>query len=86
MSRRVGYIDGNQCMGLRAGRIAEGSQSGDDAMTAQSHLTIDHAEFISRLREAAELLPSPDAPGFADAFDRFGDARRSGCSMRGTGS
>ena len=35
----------------------------------------ERAELVARLRDAAEPLPAPSALDFADAFDRFGDAR-----------
>ena len=35
----------------------------------------ERAALVARLREAAEPLPVAEAPDFADAFDRFGDAR-----------
>jgi erythromycin esterase-like protein len=35
----------------------------------------ERAALVARLREAAEPLPPAEAPDFADAFDRFGDAR-----------
>ncbi|MEZ5736116.1 MAG: erythromycin esterase family protein [Novosphingobium sp.] len=44
-------------------------------MTVQERIALQGPELAGRLRAAAELLPSPDAPDFADAFDRFGDAR-----------
>ena len=44
-------------------------------MTIQNRIPIDETRFISGLRDAAETLPSPDAPHFADSFERFGDAR-----------
>lgn len=44
-------------------------------MTVQDRIPLQAMELAERLRAAAELLPSPDAPDFADAFDRFGDAR-----------
>lgn len=44
-------------------------------MTLQSRITLEGADLIDRLRGAAEQLPSPDAPDFADAFERFADAR-----------
>ncbi|KHK87879.1 hypothetical protein LK12_23405, partial [Novosphingobium malaysiense] len=45
------------------------------AMTIQSRLTANDADLVHGLRSVAETLPSPDAPDFADAFERFGDAR-----------
>ena len=44
-------------------------------MNVQSRVPLQEKEVTDRLRAAAELLPSPVAPDFADAFDRFGDAR-----------
>lgn len=44
-------------------------------MTALERLVIDESSLLARLREHAEPLPSPDSPDFAEAFDRFGDAR-----------
>lgn len=44
-------------------------------MTVQNRITIPDHEVIETLRRSAELLPSPDAPDFADVFERFGDAR-----------
>lgn len=44
-------------------------------MTMQSRIAVNEADFLHGLRSAAELLPVPEAPDFADAFDRFGDAR-----------
>ena len=44
-------------------------------MTIQNRITIPDHEVIETLRRSAELLPSPDAPDFADVFERFGDAR-----------
>jgi erythromycin esterase-like protein len=44
-------------------------------MTVQTALAPSQAETSSALRAHAENLPSPDAPDFADAFERFGDAR-----------
>ena len=43
-------------------------------MTMQSRIPIDETRFLNGLRAAAEPLPSPEAPHFADAFERFGDA------------
>ncbi|MDE8653688.1 erythromycin esterase family protein [Novosphingobium album (ex Liu et al. 2023)] len=44
-------------------------------MTIQSRIPIDQSAFLHGLRVAAEPLPHPEAPHFADAFERFGDAR-----------
>lgn len=44
-------------------------------MTIQNRIPVDEARFISGLRAAAEPLPDPDAPDFADSFERFGNAR-----------
>lgn len=44
-------------------------------MTMQSRIPIDETRFLNGLCAAAEPLPSPEAPHFADAFERFGDAR-----------
>jgi erythromycin esterase-like protein len=44
-------------------------------MTVQSRITVNEADFLHGLRSAAELLPPAEAPDFADAFERFGDAR-----------
>ena len=44
-------------------------------MTIQSRITVNQADIIPALRAAAEPLPSPDAPDFAGAFERFGDTR-----------
>lgn len=44
-------------------------------MTIQSRIPIDEGIFLHGLRHAAEPLPPVEAPDFADAFERFGDAR-----------
>ncbi|MCJ2180716.1 erythromycin esterase family protein [Novosphingobium album (ex Hu et al. 2023)] len=44
-------------------------------MTMQSRMTESETDLLHGLRAAAERLPSPDAPDFADAFERFGNAR-----------
>lgn len=44
-------------------------------MTVHVPLMPDIGEISATLRAHAENLPSPDAPEFADAFERFGDAR-----------
>ncbi|MCB2074949.1 MAG: erythromycin esterase family protein [Novosphingobium sp.] len=44
-------------------------------MTVQERIAPQGRELADRLRTAAELLPNPDAPDFADAFERFADAR-----------
>ena len=44
-------------------------------MTAHSTLRPVSGNLSSVLRVHADALPPPDTPGFADAFDRFGDAR-----------
>ena len=44
-------------------------------MNVQGRSLSGEAYAAERLRQAAELLPSPDTPEFAEAFDRFGDAR-----------
>ncbi len=44
-------------------------------MTAHSSFAATSAELSDLLRAHAEILPSPDSADFADAFDRFGDAR-----------
>ncbi|MCT2401485.1 erythromycin esterase family protein [Novosphingobium mangrovi (ex Huang et al. 2023)] len=44
-------------------------------MTMQGRITVDQTALAHGLRAAGERLPSPDAPDFADAFERFGDAR-----------
>ncbi|CDO35131.1 erythromycin esterase family protein [Novosphingobium sp. KN65.2] len=44
-------------------------------MTIQSRITVNEADFLQALRHAAHVLPSPDAPHFADAFECFADAR-----------
>ncbi|AIT81829.1 erythromycin esterase family protein [Novosphingobium pentaromativorans] len=44
-------------------------------MTIQNRITVNEADFLDGLRDAARILPSPDAPHFADAFESFGDAR-----------
>jgi len=44
-------------------------------MNVQNRLKRNDADLLGQLRASAEQLPSPDAPDFADAFDRFGDAR-----------
>ena len=44
-------------------------------MTIQSFAIEDKSRVVEGLRAAAERLPNPDAPDFADAFERFGDAR-----------
>lgn len=44
-------------------------------MTVHLPLTPGSGEISVALRALAENLPGPDAPDFADAFDRFGDAR-----------
>ena len=45
------------------------------AMTIQKRITVSEADLPEVLRSAGEKLPSPDAPAFADCFERFGDAR-----------
>lgn len=44
-------------------------------MNVQNRLPQDSVRLTEALRAAAEVLPESEAPGFADAFDRFGDAR-----------
>jgi len=44
-------------------------------MSVHSALTCPSREGIATLRANMEDLPGADAPGFGDAFDRFGDAR-----------
>ncbi|WP_067732622.1 erythromycin esterase family protein [Novosphingobium naphthalenivorans] len=44
-------------------------------MTMQSRMAVNETDLLHGMRAAAERLPSPDAPDFADAFERFGDAR-----------
>lgn len=44
-------------------------------MSVQGKIGADLATLDEFLRDAAEPLPSPDAPDFADAFERFADAR-----------
>lgn len=44
-------------------------------MAVEGRIPLPEQVFTDRLRAAAEQLPSPEAPDFADAFDRFGDAR-----------
>lgn len=44
-------------------------------MNVQNRLPQDSARLSETLRAHAEVLPECTAPGFADAFDRFGDAR-----------
>ncbi|GAA0280993.1 hypothetical protein GCM10009127_22780 [Alteraurantiacibacter aestuarii] len=44
-------------------------------MTVHARLPQVSAELTDILRANAENLPSPDAPDFADLFERFGDAR-----------
>jgi len=44
-------------------------------MTVQHRIDIDPELLVSGLRRAGRTLPSPDAPGFADAFEHFADAR-----------
>lgn len=44
-------------------------------MTIQSRITVNEADLLHGMRSAAEPLPSPDAPQFADRFERFSDAR-----------
>jgi erythromycin esterase-like protein len=44
-------------------------------MTVHNRIRIQGADVSGALRAAAELLPSPDAPDFADPFERFADAR-----------
>jgi erythromycin esterase-like protein len=44
-------------------------------MTMQTHLAPPSHDLDNALRIAAERLPSPEAPGFADPFERFADAR-----------
>jgi erythromycin esterase-like protein len=43
--------------------------------TARDRIAPERAALVDRLRDAAELLPVVEAPDFANAFDRFGDAR-----------
>ncbi len=44
-------------------------------MTVHAQIPPDSSELAAVLRAHAENLPEPDAPDFAAAFDRFGDAR-----------
>lgn len=44
-------------------------------MTIHSRTIESKDRLIEGLRAGAERLPSPDALDFADAFDRFGEAR-----------
>lgn len=44
-------------------------------MTMQSRITVNQADFLHGLRSTAEILPPPESPRFADAFERYGDAR-----------
>ena len=44
-------------------------------MSVQNRIPIPYHEVVETLRRSAELLPSPDAPDFANFFERFGDAR-----------
>jgi len=44
-------------------------------MAVQGPVPLQEKERRERLRAAAELLPSPEAPDFAHSFDRFGDAK-----------
>ncbi len=44
-------------------------------MTVQNPVVQPNTDLSRQLRRHAEVLPSPDAPDFADAFERFGDAR-----------
>ncbi len=44
-------------------------------MTVHAPLMNDNGAIAPILRAHAETLPAPDAPDFADAFERFGDAR-----------
>jgi erythromycin esterase-like protein len=44
-------------------------------MAVSTPISLAPADLDRVLRGAAEPLPSPDAPGFADAFERFADAR-----------
>lgn len=44
-------------------------------MTLQTHIGVPPHDLDATLRAAAEPLPSPDAPDFADRFERFADAR-----------
>jgi erythromycin esterase-like protein len=45
------------------------------AMSVHNRIVPPGHDLIATLRHSAELLPVPEAPDFADAFDRFGDAR-----------
>ena len=44
-------------------------------MAADDRMMPERAALVGKLRDAAEILPPAEAPDFADAFDRFGDAR-----------
>lgn len=44
-------------------------------MTLPRRTDGESAELGAVLRDAAEVLPGPEAPGFSDPFERFGDAR-----------
>jgi erythromycin esterase-like protein len=44
-------------------------------MTIQGRIDVPLHELGGVLRDAAELLPAPEAPEFADPFERFADAR-----------
>jgi erythromycin esterase-like protein len=50
-------------------------KKGELAVTFEKRIPLPSAELTAQLRAAAEPLLSPDAPEFAAAFDRFGDAR-----------
>jgi erythromycin esterase-like protein len=50
-------------------------RKGGPIMTVQTQLALPRGELAAVLRAHAEPLPSPDAPGFADPFERFADAR-----------
>jgi len=44
-------------------------------MAVDDRMAPERAALVARLRDAGEPLPVAEAPDFADAFDRFGDAR-----------
>ena len=59
----------------RGGRCAGRASAEAKGMTIQGRLQLRGKDLTERLRAAAELLPSLEAADFADAFERFGDAR-----------
>jgi erythromycin esterase-like protein len=50
------------------------SEKKELAVTVEKRIVLPSDELAAQLRAASEPLPNPDAPEFAVAFDRFGDA------------